>query len=670
MQLAAWIVTAALGTGVAAAEQIASTQGTGRLGPTGSVFPDLSWPTLCWFAAVAVLAIGLRLRAGAEGRNLDALVLAGSCLLLTLRDAGGEPGWGGQSAAWWGVLGLTLVGVYWLVRAGWLVVALRPIGHPGPVSAGTQLVLAVVGLALAIHVLTSAPLSGPSLDGLVGGLYTAETGALPYGDTPGRDGQSPLVYFMHAGAVRLLPPAITAETGAQVRMTWGARELWLNEPWAESGDLGAARLVNAVLFILLVLGLFLIGSRLRGEGSAATLVTLCCVYPGVLECLPRPDIMLPAVLLTWTAAFALLPALGGVLATLSLVLAGVAWPWAWLGLPVLLAWCWRRSGGQVLGSVVGLLGGAALVIAGTQLLVRPALPREGAALATAGLQPVYEAELAGMNTIILRPRAGVQSEETASRAWTAYPWKLLVRSEHATLQPTEGETPRLSVDWPPGVDSAAVLYRQIAATPEARAALQPGYRRVLARQSESTQLAANVRTLLEATWWPERESPPPGPGAWDTWAGASLGARFTLLRRLAKVVLVLVVVWATLAIYLGRRNRPRHLLAGLLVVAAGTLLASAAGATTYLVWLAPLVATMWAINEPPEERPAPVRRRETLPPLRPAPPVVSPPGNTAGPGPAAAGGPAVSSLFGRGPAPRITVEPAPPPGNVPPAPSA
>ena len=61
------------------------------------------------------------------------------------------------------------------------------------------------------------------------------------------------------------------------------------------------------------------------------MMAVFCVFPGSLECLPRPEIMLPSFLLTWTIVFALLPFVGGALATLCLVLAGVAWPWAWLG---------------------------------------------------------------------------------------------------------------------------------------------------------------------------------------------------------------------------------------------------------------------------------------------------------------------------------------------------
>jgi len=74
-----------------------------------------------------------------------------------------------------------------------------------------------------------------------------------------------------------------------------------------------------------------------------------------------------------------------------------------------------------------------------------------------------------------------------------------------------------------------------------------------------------------------------------------------------KVLVLALVFWATLVIFLGRRNRPRHLLGALALTASGTLLASEAGAVTNLVWLVPLVTAFWAVHEPsPAPRPVTV----------------------------------------------------------------
>jgi hypothetical protein len=300
--------------------------------PAPGFWPDLNWPTTCWFAVVALLALTIRLKPLLSIRNLDALVLATMCLLLALRDAPGGPA--GSVHPWqsWAYFGLTLSAVYWVLRALVLIAARRPVRQVGAISGNVRLVLLAAGLALCIHKLATAPLAPASRDGIVGGLCTSATGKLPYGDAPGFDGRSPLLYLVHAGAVRLVPPGLVPEGQAfPKRMTWHDRDWWLAQPWAESAHLGAARLVNAAFFILILLGLYLIGRRLQAEGAGWIMVTLFCLFAGTLECLPQPDIMLPTLLLTWTIAFALLPGVGGFLALLGIVLAGVAWPWAWLG---------------------------------------------------------------------------------------------------------------------------------------------------------------------------------------------------------------------------------------------------------------------------------------------------------------------------------------------------
>jgi hypothetical protein len=592
--------------------------------PAPGFWPDLNWATTCWFAVLAILALTLRLKPLLSIRNLDALVLAAMCLLLALRDAPGGPV--GSAHPWqsWAYLGLTGSVVYWVLRALVLVAARRPLQSTGTISGSVRLVLLAAGLALCIHKLATAPLTSASRDGIVGGLCTSATGKLPYGDTPGFDGRSPLLYLVHAGAVRLVPPTLVAEGQAfAAPLTWQNRDWWLAQPWLATADLRAARLVNAALFILILLGLFLIGLRLQTEGAAWIIVALFCLFAGTLEGLPQPDIMLPTLLLTWTIAFALLPGVGGLLAVLGIVLAGVAWPWAWLGLPLLLAYFWRR-GWQAVGSTVGLLGGVAACIFGLAWLVQPAIPRDNGALALAGLQPLYDARLANADTLVIDQR-DVTTQEVASPAATARLWRFLIDRESATLKEAADDLGAVKIDWPNGVNGSSVFYRQVQATPAALPLLQTAYRKVVGQMPDPTRLLVAARTVIESTWQPARPEAPPVTEVWRLWGGPPpLTGRWLLLRRAAKLAVAVLVIWATLAIFLGRRARPRNLLGALLLTSCGGLLASEVGAVTYLVWLLPPLVALWAVHEADERPAAFVPHAGTIPHMTPLDPQLPP----------------------------------------------
>jgi hypothetical protein len=586
-------------------------------------WPNLEWPTLCWFAAVVLLALTIHLRPLTTLRNLDSLVLAGTCLLLGLRDTAGSPPRGAYTWHAWAYAGLTVVAIYWLVRGIGLLLSTRAGLHADLASSGTRLVLLIVALVLCIQRIATAPLSAGSRDGIVGGLCTAASGKLPYGDAPEFASRSPLMYLLHAGAVRAIPPTLRpADEGVGRPMTWENRAWWLAEPWTTTADLTAARLVNAVLFILLLIGLGVIGTRWQTPGSAWTVLAIFCIFPGTLECLAHPDLMLPAVLFTWTLALALLPGIGGLLATLCLVLAGVAWPWAWLGLPVLLAHFWRR-GWQALGSTVGLLAGAAACVFGLGWLVRPALPRADGALALAGLRPSYTARLADHDTLVIDRRSAA-TQESAVSPLTGQLWRFLVESESAPLKSAGQGAGALKVNWPNGTDEGTVLYRDVYVAPAALPVLQPPYRDAVAQMPDGTRLLVAARTVLEATWMPAHAEPPAVVGAWQLWGGpAPMSSRWVLIRRIVKAVVLVLVLWTALAVFVGRRVQPRHLLATLLIIASGTLLASTSGAATNWVWLLPLVTALWAVHEPvlpAPARPAPPR---SMPP--PPPPIEAPP---------------------------------------------
>jgi hypothetical protein len=601
-------------------------------------WPDLQWPTLCWLAAVVVLALTIHLRPLLSLRNLDGLVLAGTALLLGLRDTAGSPPRGPYTWQSWAYAGLAAVTVYWVLRGIGLLLTTRAVQHGDLASSGTRLVLLIVALVLCIQRIATAPISADSRDGIVGGLCTSATGKLPYGDAPEFGSRSPLLYLLHAGAVRIVPPTLSpADETVSKPMTWENRDWWLAEPWTSSADLIAARLVNAVLFIVLLLGLAVIGTHWQAPGSAGTMLAVFCIFPGTLACLAHPDIMLPTVLLVWTLAFALVRGIGGLLATLCLVLAGLAWPWAWLGLLVLLAHFWRR-GWQVLGSTVGLLAGIAACVLGLGWLVRPALPRADGALLLADLPPAYSARLADHDTVVVDRRTAA-TQESAAPVLSRQLWRFLIDSESAPLKSAGQGAGAVKIDWPNGTSDSTVLYRQVDVDNAARPLLQASYRDAVEQMPDGTRLLVAARTVLEATWMPVATERSATVGTWEFWGGpAPITGRWLLIRRIVKVVVVLLVLWAAMAVFFGRRVLVRHLLATLLIVAGGTLLASASGPATNWVWLLPLITALWAVHEPillatpppaalrtpPPPPPAP-RPPPPRPPPPPPPPYVPPP---------------------------------------------
>jgi len=598
-----------------------STQGTyvvlGIPGPRLGVEPDYSdrrapfWPdlspaTLGWFAAVAILALLFRPRPLVSLRNVDALVLAGLGPLLALREDT-SPAALGQTCQWWVYIGLTAAAAYWLVRGIGLLLARRTMWREDPAPRGALAILLIVGLVLSVHQIATAPLSAGSHDGILGGLYTIATGKLPCGEPDVPDGRSPLLYLVHAAALRVAEPTIVLdESVAPTGMTWHNRELWQTGKWWEESDLAAERLVNVVLFIALLLGLYVLGNRLHSPAAGGLMVAVLCLLPATRECLPHPEIMLPTVLVTWAVALALLPVLGGLLGTFCLVLAGVAWPWAWLGLPVMLGFCWRRTW-HGLGSVLGLAGGLALIGLGLLHLVQPTIPRATAALTLAGAPPTYEVRLAAEGTLTVHRREP-PAEQSQPRVLTRWLWQALVNAESVSLRRAMELSPSLRIDWPNDLNETAVLFRQVDPNPAAQAALLPSYRTCVAELPPADRLAVALRTVLEAVWMPRVAPSPLIPESWAVWTHAAAGAWqeagwVVNARRGVKLAAGLLTIWAAFAVFFGNRARPRHLVGAMLIPVAAGLIASAQGAAANLVWLAPLVTALLIAQDSAEPEP-------------------------------------------------------------------
>ncbi len=552
--------------------------------PPADFWPQFDSTTVTWFAIVVILVLTLRFRPIFSERNLDGLVLAATCLLLVLRDdLSPLPGWAaGQTAQWWAYLLLTIAGIYWLLRGLLSLGAEPPRRQMLNVAPGALLVLVVAGLAVSIRHVATAPLSSASRDGIIGGEYLAETGALPYGETTPADRRSPLLYVLHAGAVQIAPPADDVK--------WDDPTTWQDPQRGAEAMLPTARLVNFALLFALLIGLLAIGVQVHSGGMGWAMVALFCVFPGTLECLSRPDVMLPATLLTWTLALGLLPAAGGLLATIMVVLAGMAWPWAWLGLPVLLG-CFFRSGWHALGSLVGLAVGVAGSLALITWLTPPDVPRADGALAQAGQPPEYVVTTGADGYLEVTPRTEDGPDHPSLFRWF---WRYLVESENLrvdTVGPNRGQ-----LRFADNVRADNLLYRNLAPEPEARAELNARYAELFSRELVVTRVQASVRTVLEQTWLAPERAPSHTLPAWSLW-GRDVSSWWRNFHLAAKVAAGLLALLAGLLLLRRPLLRPVHLCGGLLTVAAAALLASYPGGVTNLAWLVPMALAVWAAGD-------------------------------------------------------------------------
>lgn len=600
--------------------------------PAGGVdfWPDLGGAALTWFAVVVILVLTFRVKPLLSERNLDGLILAATCLLLALRaDTGVLPRWaGGLTGQWWSYLLLSVAPGYWLLRGLRCMLARTVVRGESTVSSGALFVLVLAGLAVGIGRISTEPLSAGARDGLAGGLCTAQTGKLPYGDAGSHDCRSPLLYLLNVGVVQMLSPTtVLNEADEPLTMSWENRAHWLDQPWWQAGDFAPARLVNGLLFVLLLLALYVLGRRLHSAEIGLTMMAVLCVFPGAVECFGRPDVMLPTTLMAWSVVAALVPVVGGLLAGLLLVLAGVASPWAWLGLPVLLAYMFR-NGLQSLGAVVGSLGAVAAILAGLTWLTMPTIPRAAGALQRADLPPDYVIGRSEHGILKVEPRA---AEEPRARGWLRVCWKFLVDSESLVLDVAATGRGQSKV-YTGEIDPRRLVYRRLAPTAAAQVELTQRYRAALADEPAVTRMWVALRTVLEQTWLAAVPAAEDASGAWALWGRSAPGeqSHTPLVRKLMKLLVGLVSIAVGVLIYLRGQVRPHQLIGGLLLVYSATLLVSSLGAVANLVWLLPLVLALWATNhEPPAAKPQ-VETPEDPP--------------------------AVDSPFPGGPAPRITVQ--------------
>ena len=587
------------------------------------MIPNFSGTTITWIAVVLILALLLQTRPLLSWLNLDAIALALAALALAFRSETAQMPADGPTLQSWSYGVLTGVGVYWVWRGIQLTFWRAMPTRTANVSEGAMVVLIIATLAIGFNAVMNASLGEGTRDGLAGGIYMAETGKLPYGDLAGRDSRSPLVYAVHAGAARVLPP--TDDGGP---LAWDSRSRWL-----EGGRLGALdplapRVVNGLLFVLLMAAVGLTGQRLHSVAMGWTLVAILTIFPGTLECLTQTDVLLPAALLAWAVAFVTMGGLGPFLATLLIVLAGLAWPWAWLALPIMLVFFIRR-GWQGLAVVGALLMGATAIGAMLLFLVNPTLPRADGALAAAGVEPRFAAALGSNGALVIEQYKPVATPPGDFKSWL---WRRLLEAESTSVGSR--------FDLPPATDGSNVLFREVTTTAAARDRVQASYREAVAAWPDSTRLVVSLRSLLESVWRPEGVRAPVLPTPWAVWFGSGPEAESNrvLAQRILKGalgLLVLVLCWRV-----GRLVQPalHQLLGALLAVAAGAMLASEQGSTTNWVWLMPLILA--AIVAPVDSTAAP--RVVAAP--RPSPP----------PQPARTNNPSV--FASRGAEPRISVE--------------
>ncbi len=544
---------------------------------------SLSDPTLIWVGVVVILMLTLQASPLISLRNIDAVLLASAALALALR-ASETPiivAGASRSAQWLSYMWLTLVAVYFTLRGLSLLRVGAVCGAPLSMSGPAVGVLTLALVVLAFVRVASSPLDPSSRDGLSGGIVLADSGKLPYGQVDSAPG-SPLLYALHAATWKLapieplpmLPPGAArgAAAGAYATIDFGALL-----------DERPLKLANYVLLTLLLAGLYVAGQRLHSTVMGLSLICLVCAFPGATEAFSKPAVMLPAALLTWSISLALMPGVGGLLSTLLMIAAALAWPWAWLALPAMVCYFLRRRWEGV-GSLVGLALGLGACFYYLPTLVAPSLPRAAGALAAAGEAPLYAASVDAEARVNLRP---LESASTQPATWRARAWATLLGSERGVM--LRNESLPDGVEFPRGVSEAA--YLQLAPDEDARRLLLPAYRQAVAGLSRTSQTLVSLRTLLESTWLHVAPTPDV-PGAWAYWAANSSinPDRWDNIRRGVKLSVGLLTIAAVLVFVLGKPAGPQNLIGALLMVLSAAMLASEGGATANWALLWPALA--------------------------------------------------------------------------------
>ncbi len=532
--------------------------------------PVLRGPTQAWVAALLVLLACWQGTALFSMRNVTAALLALSAFVFLLRDASGVVTLGAiPISANTLALGL-LVGLalFALVRGLGLVFR-----GPGPaaqpnLSRGGALLLLLAGLGVAAEHIVGATLSPASKDGLVGGVYTAKTGRLPYGEAEVPQSQSPLVYLLYAGAARLGDPRWFDADGHVQPLTWDNRATWRERDWPTRLHPLTPALAAGGALLLIVLAVYVCGLRLAGAEFGAAMAAILCVHPAITECLGHVEWLVPAALLSWSVAVLFVPGVGAWLAPAMLVIAGAAWSWAWLGLPALLAFFARRSLPALLAALVGTLGGAAALLALVTAVATPSWPYLERSFAAAGVTPAQYVSLSPEGPA---QRTVNQDQPPAHNTLLAPLWRWLLAGDDAIVDETQ------------------------------RAALRGEYERGHAAVDFPTRARMALRTMLESVWLGPPAEAAPQPSTWAAWrsgGGGSMSERIELVRRLAKGAVIVLALGLALAIFIGRPQHPGVVAGAMLVIAAGVLLAGATGAASNWVWLLPLLLIGELLYEP------------------------------------------------------------------------
>jgi hypothetical protein len=353
------------------------------------------------------------------------------------------------------------------------------------------------------------------------------------------------------------------------------------------------------------------GRALHSGTMGLTLATIFCIFPGAIECLNRPDVMLAAALLAWAVAFATFERAAGLLSLLFIVLAGLAWPWAWMGVPVLLGYFLRRgwdAAGAVAGTLAGAAGAAALLV----LMTRPAIPRADGAVAAAGLHKQYVARVTDGTVVVDKvdvPATPASTESFIRRQRRAM-WEWLVRDD-LTLASAEQAT----VSLPAGVSGREIAFFEVEPTGPALQRLEAAYADLPTRALTAMGRArCALRTALEATWLPVQSDPPPGPAIWDVFASGAGAMDASQSRRWAKIAAGVLTLFTSILL-LARGRQVHQALGGLLAVTAMAVLVSMSGAVANLALLLPVVLPLLAANHVDAPRMA-LGERMPPPPIR------------------------------------------------------
>lgn len=592
------------------------------LAPLKALLPQFNPVMLMWIAVFVILALTFQSRPLLCWHNTDGLFLAFAAIGLALRAESAPMPPSGPPLQSWAYGLLTAALLYWLIRGVFICYARTLPALTPNVREGAMSVFVIAGLVMAFSAILRTPLDEVARDGLAGGAFLLENNKLPYGDLPGRDTHSPLLYAANAGAIEL-----SHWIGAGDAKNWSNRALWLSPEAMPSFNSAAVRLLCGVLFLMLFGAVAWLGQRLHSAALGQTMVVILCVFPGTLECLARPDILLPTTLLAWALVSLTLPYVGAFIATAAIMAAGLAWPWAWLAIPLFLG-CFVRRGWHGLAGIIAVLASIAAIGYGLHRLVEPTLPRADGAMAAAGNEPVYSVAVAANGGLAIESYVSQSLPRSDFKSWL---WDALLRAESTAI----------GSEFTPGtgIDRSAVFFRELFVPAAARDRVQEAYRDATVSLPLMSRIAICLRSVLECTWRPDSVAAPLQPTPWRLWIGGGSAneSQRVFARRLVKFLLGVMTLLLAFRLMRVRPIERHHLFGALLAVIAGTLLASEDGAVANWVWLMPTALAALSLRSEHE--------------------IVEPLPATAKPASPYPGRPSTSGMYiRRSPEPRISVE--------------